>query len=525
MSKRRKRWLIGIGATVGVVIIALMIAAAIIARRMEPYVRQQAIDYLQKRFNCDVNIAALHFRLPNASPLELLLTRGRGAIGRVKGHDILMRQRGRSGPPLFSMKKFSFSVDVGTLFETPKHVPLVTLDGLEINVPPKGERPDFGAASQGDAARASVVIDRVMVNNARLTILPKDPSKNPLKFDIARLQLDSAGLKTAMKYTADMTNPKPPGQIHCVGVFGPWSTGEPGDTPLQGDYQFRHADLGVFHGIAGILESQGQFQGALASITARGQAYVPDFRLTMAGHPVPLRTNFEVLVDGTNGNTVLKPVTAKLGSTDFTTSGAIIKHEGERRRSIRLRVSMPHGNMRDLLTLAMKDPPLMDGRIQLNTLIDIPPLGGNVRQRLNLDGRFTIDDVRFLRPKIQEAVDNFSRRAQGQPENPAIKRVESEMYGDFILDDEIARFRTLRFDLPGAHVSLHGTYNLKSDTLDFRGILRLRAKISQTMTGWKRWVLKPMDPFFSKAGAGTLLHIKVEGKSDNPDFGLAHGQE
>ncbi len=76
---------------------------------------------------------------------------------------------------------------------------------------------------------------------------------------------------------------------------------------------------------------------------------------------------------------------------------------------------MPRGNMRDLLTLAMKDPPLMDGRIRLNTLIDIPPLGGNVRQRLNLAGRFTIEDVKFLRPKIQEAVDNFSRRAQGQP--------------------------------------------------------------------------------------------------------------
>ncbi|HZT37149.1 MAG TPA: hypothetical protein VFA28_04575 [Bryobacteraceae bacterium] len=525
MTTRKKRWLVGIGAAAGLALIGLVIAAAIMARRMEPYVRQQAVEYLQKRFNCDVNIGALHFRLPQASPLQLLLTRGRGAIGRVEGHDIVMRQRGRPGPPLFSMKKFSFSIDLGTLFATPKHVPLVTLDGLEIHVPPKGERPDLGAASQGDAARSSVVIDRVMVHSARLTILPRDPSKIPLQFDIARLQLDSAGLKTAMQYTADMTNPKPPGQIHSTGVFGPWSTGEPGDTPLQGDYQFRNADLGVFRGIAGILQSQGRFEGALASITARGQAYVPDFRLTMAGHPVPLRTNFEVLVDGTNGNTVLKPVSARLGSTDFTTSGAIIKHEGDRRRAIRLRVSMPRGNMRDLLTLAMKDPPLMDGRIRLNTLIDIPPLGGNVRQRLNLAGRFTIEDVKFLRPKIQEAVDNFSRRAQGQPENPAIQRVESEMYGDFVLDDEIARFSTLHYDLPGAHVSLHGAYNLKSDSLDFRGILRLKAKISQTMTGWKRWALKPMDPFFSKAGAGTLLHIKVEGKSDSPDFGLAHGRE
>ena len=77
-------------------------------------------------------------------------------------------------------------------------------------------------------------------------------------------------------------------------------------------------------GIAGILKSTGRFEGALDSITARGEAVVPDFRLKRAENPVPLRTKFEVLVDGTNGNTVLKPVIATLGSTHFTTSGACV---------------------------------------------------------------------------------------------------------------------------------------------------------------------------------------------------------
>jgi hypothetical protein len=521
VSRTKKRWLIGIGSAVGILIIGLLIAAAVIARRLEPYVRQQAIEYLQKRFNSDVTIAALHLHLPNTSPVRLMITRGRGALGRVDGSDIVLRPRGQPGPPLFAMKKFSFNVDLATLFASPKHVPNVTLDGMEINVPPKGERPDLGGGSgQSSASHSNVIIDHILVNGARLTILPKDPTKKPLRFDIARLHLDSAGLNSAMKYNAELTNPKPPGQIHSTGVFGPWSTNEPGDTPLKGDYRFEHADLGVFHGIAGILESQGRFEGTLDSITARGQAYVPDFRLTMAGHPVPLRTSFEVLVDGTNGNTVLKPVTARLGTTDFTTSGAILRHEGERRRSIRLKVSMLHGNMRDLLTLAMKEPPLMEGEILLNTLIDIPPLSGKVRQKLNLDGRFDITNARFLRPKIQEAVDNFSRRAQGKPEDPSIDRVESGMAGDFVLDDEVISFRTLRFVLPGASINLAGAYNLRADTLDFKGLLRLRAKLSQTMTGWKRWALKPMDPFFAKAGAGTLLHIKVEGSSDDPQFGL-----
>jgi len=521
VSRTKKRWLIGIGSAAAFIIVALLIAAAVLAKRLEPYVRQQAIEYLQKRFNGDVQIAALHLHLPNTSPLRLMMTGGRGALGLVDGNDIVIRQRGQQSP-LFAMKKFSFDVDLGTLLKSPKHVPNVTLDGMEINVPPKGQRPDLGGSDSGksDTGGSSVIIDHVIVNNARLTLLPKESSKQPLRFDIARLHLDSAGLNTAMKYNAELTNPKPPGQIHSTGVFGPWSTGEPGDTPLKGEYRFQHADLSVFHGIAGILESTGNFEGTLDTITARGQAYVPDFRLTMAGHPVPLRTTFEVLVDGTNGNTELKPVRARLGTTDFTTSGAILRHEGERRRSIRLKVSMLHGNMRDLLTLAMKEPPLMDGEILLNTLIDIPPLSGKVRQKLNLDGRFDITNAKFLRPKIQEAVDNFSRRAQGRPEDPKIDSVESNLLGDFVLDDEVITFRTLRFVLPGASVNLNGSYDLKGDTLDFKGLLRLRAKLSQTVTGWKRWALKPADPFFSKAGAGTMLHIKVDGSSNDPKFGL-----
>ncbi|MDP9114238.1 MAG: hypothetical protein M3O20_11235 [Acidobacteriota bacterium] len=43
------------------------------------------------------------------------------------------------------------------------------------------------------------------------------------------------------------------------------------------------------------------------------------------------------------------------------------------------------------------------------------------------------------------------------------------------------------------------------------------------MTGWKRFVLKPVDPFFAKNGAGTFLHIKIGGSSKAPKFGLEKG--
>ena len=67
--------------------------------------------------------------------------------------------------------------------------------------------------------------------------------------------------------------------------------------------------------------------------------------MKQAGNPVPLRTTFEVLVDGTNGDTILKPVNGTLGSTNFTTSGGILKHDADIRRTISLDVSMPAGNL------------------------------------------------------------------------------------------------------------------------------------------------------------------------------------
>ena len=69
-------------------------------------------------------------------------------------------------------------------------------------------------------------------------------------------------------------------------------------------------------------------------------------------------------------------------------------------------------------------------------------------------------------------------------------------------------------------MQLEGNYDLNADALDFHGALRLRAKVSQTVTGWKHWLLKPVDPFLSKNGAGTYLKIQVVGNSKAPKFGL-----
>ncbi len=527
MNPAKKRWLI-IGA-LGLVFVGavILIAASILAKRVEPFIRAQAIQYLRERFESEVELARLQIHVPRDLPLRLIRGGWRGNLAQVEGSGLSLRHRGRRDvPPMFTLQSFRFEADLGALRDNPKIVKSVTLEGLEIHIPPKGQRPDFGSkkeSSAPDQPPSSVVIEEVFIRNAVLVILPKDKLKVPLRFDIHDLRLESAGKDVAMKYTAVLTNPKPPGGIHSTGVFGPWSAGEPGDTPLGGDYRFEHADLGVFNGIAGILRSTGNFKGTLSSITARGEATVPDFRLKRAGSPVPLSTRFEVLVDGTNGNTELKPVFATLGSTRFTTSGLVVKHDGDARKTISLKASMPAGNMRDLLRLAMKGTPMMEGTIKLNALIGIPPLDGKVKQKLMLDGSFEIANGKFLQSRIQEKINELSRRGQGKPNQQGMDEAFHRMSGEFKMADEALTFRTLAFAIPGAAVNIGGLFDMAADTLDFQGALMLDAKMSQTQSGWKRWVLKPADPFFSKRGAGTFLHIKVVGSSKDPKFGLNRG--
>jgi hypothetical protein len=534
LAERRKKWLIVIGGITVTVLAALSLAGYVLASRLEPFIRTQAIAYLESRFDSDVELGALRVRVPRLSPVQVLFKGGRGVFVGVEADSVLLRHKvHRDLPPLFSMQKFSVEVELSTLFDDTTIVHLATMDGVKINVPPKAERTqlDSGAeennvADEGDRGSApSVLFTEVIISNAVVTILPKDRTKRPLRYDIHRLTLRSAGENLAMKYDAALANAKPPGEIHSTGTFGPWVAREPGDSPIAGDYRFDNADLGVFSGIAGILHSSGRFEGSLSAVSVRGEATVPDFRLKRAGNPVPLRTTFEALVDGTNGDTILQPVKGTLGSTEFTTSGGILKREGDTRRTIRLDVSMPAGDLRDILTLAMRSPPFMQGQIFLKTTIDIPPLTGKVREKLLLEGQFEISRGRFLRSSIQKQIDSLSRRGQGQPQNEEIDAVVSVMGGRFKLENEVITFQSLSFAVPGAGVDLTGSYDLDQDALDFHGTLRLRATVSQTMTGWKRWSLKPVDPFFSKQGSGTLLNIQVVGTSKKPNFGRDRGDK
>lgn len=505
-------------------VIALAIAVRVLSRRYEPYIREKTVEYLSKRFDSEVEIKSLQVSLPIT--WRAVLRKLRGVQAGVTATGIRLKKNSAPQyPPMILMEKLTFQVDLTSIWNSPARVTGVVLTGLQITIPPKQDRPDgeqkSAPSTQSGSDMPAVIVEEVLADDTKLTVLPKNPEKAPLDFAIHKLKLKTVGPRIPMAYEAELTNPKPPGKIESTGSFGPWVAQSPSDTPLSGKYVFRNANLGVFKGIAGILDSTGDFTGTLDNVVVDGETRTPDFRLTSSGNKIPLETRFHAVVDGRNGDTLLEPVEAKLGNSRFIVKGGVIRREAKSGKAINLHAVCNQGHIEDMLRLAMKGAkPIMRGPVSLDIKIDIPQGKGEFADRLRISGRFGLRDAHFTSPAIQDKLDSFSRRGQGQPMNTEIDEVKTDLKAAFRLQDGLIYFSELEFMVPGVEVGLTGAYEFKTEALDFRGALRLQAKVSQTMTGWKRWVLKPVDPFLSKEGAGTRLPIKVTGTREKPDFGL-----
>lgn len=78
---------------------------------------------------------------------------------------------------------------------------------------------------------------------------------------------------------------------------------------------------------------------------------------------------------------------------------------------------------------------------------------------------------------------------------------------------------SLTFGVPGAVVNLAGGDSLLQEQLQFTGTLYMDAKLSETMTGWKSWLLKVADPLFRREGR-TRVPLTIAGTRETPKFGL-----
>ncbi len=500
-------------------VIGLLVAGEVMVRRANPILKGRVIETLSTRFKARVELDGL-----DVSLMKGLEVTGTGL--RIYPPDDAYTADATA--PLISLGRFQFHAGLRDLFVKPMHVDVVHVSELSIHIPPKETRIQNRPPSTRKKGKIEILVDEIVVENSELVIGTAKPDKEPKRFELKSIRMKNVGPSQPWEYDATLVNAIPRGDIHATGTFGPWNTDDPGASTVTGDYTFDHADLNNIKGIGGVLSSVGKFDGQLDRIVADGTTQTPDFSLDTAKHPMPLETTFHAIIDGTSGDTYLQPVHAKLGSTEFTCSGAVINIKGQGHRT-ELDIDVPAGKLADFLQLAVKtEPPVMRSTIGMKMHLVVSPGKESVTKKLAMKGSFTLKRIHFTNPQVQDKVDELSLRAQGDAKDakPGAEDVNSEMRGSLVAANGRLNFPSLKYSLPGADVALQGTYSMDGNTFEFFGKVRTVAKVSQMVAApWKRFLLKAVDPFFQKNGAGAEVPVKITGTQGAPKFGLDFGHK
>lgn len=546
VRRRRPHWPWWVGGGVLAFLITVAVIIDVVAHRAEPFVRDQLVQALSERFHARVELDSFHLSLGNTLQGEW------GVWGEGKGlriwppaevEGVHVPQPNPPVQPLIRLDEFHFHAPLRYETGQPVHITQIRLKGLDIRFPPRSRMLRLSASQPASAAPQTAnstpafIIDAVDCTSARFTLETDKPNKLPLQFVINHFRLKGVRSGAPLTFIAEVQNPKPPGLIHTTGAFGPWIVADPGSSPVRGDYTFKHADLSVFKGIAGTLDSTGNYIGTLRDLMVDGETDTPNFQLTRFGHTMPLHTNFAAHVDGTNGDTWLNAINATLGGSHFTCQGQVVRvlkpgSDGRLHSSghdIALTTDVNPARIEDFLRLATDSPvPLMDGNIAVKAQIHIPPGTAPVSERIAVKGHFILDQAEFSSLQVEKKLRELSLRGQGRTselKSAEEEKIKSHAEGDFSLDGGVLTIPAVTYSVPGADIQLHGTYRNNGGTLDFTGTAKMQATVSQMVGGWKGILLKPADRFFKKDGAGTEVPIYIAGTRDHPQFGYnsVHG--
>jgi hypothetical protein len=518
LSAPNKTWAAGSRklAILALAIIVVLLGAISFLIFRWPFSRAAVVSELEEESFSKVSVGAFHgtyFPHP----------------GCVLEHVVFQHNPKPGTPPLVTVDTIRIEGSFSGLFR--RHVARVVAEGMHVLVPAKATGERFETPQ-----RPTVEIDELVANGALLEVASSDPDKKPLRFDFHQFTLSHAGGNGPASFAAKLSNPEPPGEISTTGNFGPWNADSVGKTPVSGEYSFEKADLGVFHGISGLLSSSGKFKGPLDNIEVDGNTDVPLFAVTVSSHHVDLRTQFHAVVNGENGDTFLKQVSATFGKTTVWTAGSIAGEAGQAGKTVALDLTSRDGRIQDLLLLFAQSPRApMSGVVSFKAKVSLPPGDRRFLQKVQLQGDFGIDAGSFTKADTQQGVNSLSQGARGEnqdknknkdKEESDSETVLSDLKGHVELKNGTARFSSLSFSVPGALAQLQGTYNLLDEKIDLRGTLKTEAEVSKTTHGVKALMLKALDPFFkNKHREGYTAPVKISGTYEHPSFGLDMGDD
>jgi hypothetical protein len=504
----RRRWLKLLVLAAGVCAIAVVILA-----RYFPFSQEMVSESLSETFPGDLRFGRFttkYFPHP-------------GCV--VEGLTFRLKSSAPQMPPLIAIQKMTIQGSYLNFLVRPHYLSRILLDGLRVHVPLRGEIGNFVTGQVSE-----ITIGEVVVRGAVLEVTRSD-DKSPLDFDIHELSLGSVSARSGMSYRLAMHNPEPPGEIQSTGHIGPFPTGDFRSTRATGAYSFDQADLGVFHGIAGVLSSKGSFSGALGNLSVQGNADIPRFEVLRSKHALPLSTRFVVSVDATNGDVAIDHLDASRGRTNIEVNGSVAHKDGAHGKFTTLNFAVHDGHVEDILPIFVtghKHLSPLSGETTLRAHVTVLPAGKPFLEELALDGDFDIGNGHLEKTKTKEKVNQFSATAQGQktsvsgkdppPDDPPAD-VTAQLSGHVVLRDAIATMTDVAFSIPGADAHMHGTFNVMNQKIDFRGTVRTDATLAQQTGGMKSVFARVLDPLFRKK-RGTVVPVVMDGTYHRPHFAL-----
>jgi hypothetical protein len=435
-----------------------------------------------------------------------------------------LRHKHPEDQPIITVEKLIVQGSIAGMFTSPKRLSAVRVMGMRMAIPPKSaEESSARVPLNSGVGGKSLAISKITADDVVLEFLPEDRNKESYILKIDRLGITGVGAGAPMSYRATVTNTEPPGVIRSEGKFGPWNPNDVGATPVSGSFTYDNIDLGIFRSISGTGHARGQFSGPLGQVQTHGSIDVSAFHVDGSDHTIPLAVTFDATVNGTNGDVLLNPAVARFRGTEIEVRGGIAGHEGEKGKTADFTLAVAKGRVDDLLYLFTKSQPGMSGNVMVTGRFVWPPGPGKFLEKIRLDLVFGMGDSRFTNPKTQVSIDHVSESAGGeskkeQDQDP--RTVLSELRGNIQVRKGISAIPNATFEVPGAHATVHGTYNLLNQSVDLRGTLDTQGTLSDMTTGFKALVVKAITPLFKKEKSMRIVPFEITGAYGNTSVGI-----
>lgn len=433
-------------------------------------------------------------------------------------------RRGHEGEPPLAQIDHLHVVGTWTgLLFTPHTLYQIWLRGVRVRVvlPQAGKPASGGAGAVTPGARAAprkgkkqeqskLRIETIVANGATLDLLRQ--GKPPLHFVFETMQIHNVRAGEPLTFFTRLRLPRVRAVVAANGTLGPLRPGHYAETPVQGGYSVADLDLRRMSPLRGRASASGQYSGRADQMEVQGKLAIPDF--CAGGHVERLDAAYRVTVKVPQEEIDVQNAKVKMAGSTLTANATVAGDP----KIAHVNLAAKDGNLEGLLEVVEQETPSVRGKITFAAQAEFGSGAQPFLKRLRLQGKISLDDVTFVQSGTQQKMDAYSARVRKTKNDDPI-RVTAAASGDTTFRDGMAYFRDVQVTLPGAKAQLAGTFNLLNTRVKLAGKVEMQQSLSKDVSGWKGWLLTPLDPFFRHGRAGAVVPIAVTGTAQNPKIG------